>query len=74
MSARITLHCDTVWREGACIGRLMTDAESIAEARVAARSYGWRTTTSHDYCPGCSGQGPQTADAVVAVLRPESQP
>lgn len=71
MSHRITLHCETLWAESACATQLMTDADSVPEARQAARARGWRCGTSGDYCPGCSGQGPQPAGAVVAVLHPE---
>jgi hypothetical protein len=74
VSARITLHCDTVWRESACAHQLMTDAGTIGDARIAASTRGWRTTPSGDYCPGCSGCGPQPADAVVAVLHPRRAP
>lgn len=74
MSVRITLHCNTVWRESACATQLMTDAHTTAEARAAARARGWRTNGAGDFCPGCSGQGPQPADAVVAVLHPRSRP
>ncbi|EYT83997.1 hypothetical protein CF54_04110 [Streptomyces sp. Tu 6176] len=70
MSVRITLHCNTERRESACATWLMTDAESRDEARAAGRARGWRTTASGDYCPACSGQGPQPATAVVAVIHP----
>ncbi|RZU28214.1 hypothetical protein EV284_6380 [Streptomyces sp. BK022] len=69
MSVRITLHCNTVWRESACAGFLTTDAHTAEEARAAARARGWRTPpTGKDFCPPCSGQGPQPADAMMVVL------
>lgn len=71
MSTRINLHCDTLRAESVCATQLMTDADSIPEARHAARARGWRCNTSGDYCPSCSGQGPQPASAVIAVLHPE---
>lgn len=71
MSVRITLHCDRTWHDGSCPTQLLTDAGTIGEARTAARARGWRTNSSGDYCPSCSGRGPQPADAVVAVLHPE---
>ncbi|MFD6324222.1 hypothetical protein ACFWOL_15430 [Streptomyces sp. NPDC058442] len=74
MSARITLHCNTVWRESACAHQLLTDARTVEEARAAARARGWRTAEDDDFCPGCSGLGPQPADAVVAVLYPGGRP
>ncbi|WP_439947217.1 hypothetical protein [Streptomyces sp. BBFR109] len=75
MSARITLHCNTQWQYAACASQLVTDARTIEEARAAARARGWRThPNEHDYCPACSGLGPQPADAVVVVLRPEARP
>lgn len=74
MTARIVIHCDTLWRESVCATRLMTDADSIPEARHAARARGWRCNPSGDYCPRCSGRGPQPADAVIAILHPERTP
>lgn len=71
MSARITVRCDRMWRYGGCTSQLLTNAGTIGEARVAARARGWRTNSGGDYCPACSGRGPQPADAVVAVLHPE---
>lgn len=56
MSARITLHCETVRGPHACPTSLMTDAHTVAEARVAASALGWRTSPGGpDYCDGCSG-------------------
>lgn len=75
MSARITLHCDQTWQYGSCTSQLLTDAHTIDEARTAARPRGWRChPDGRDYCPTCSGHGPQRADAVVAVLHPEGRP
>ena len=74
MSARITVHCERMWRYGSCTTQLLTDADSIPEARQAARARGWRCNPSGDYCPTCSGGGPQHAGAVVAVLHPERTP
>lgn len=71
MSARITIHCERMFRYGSCATQLLTDADSVPEARQAARARGWRCNTGGDFCPGCSGGGPQRADAVVAVLHPE---
>lgn len=71
MSARIAIHCERMFRYGSCTTQLLTDADSIPEARQAARARGWRCNTGGDFCPGCSGGGPQRADAVVAVLHPE---
>lgn len=73
MSARITLHCDTQWREAACASQLMTNATTITEARTAARARGWRTGEGNDFCAGCSGLGPQPAAAVVAILHLRSK-
>lgn len=75
MSARITLHCDTQWRYGSCPTQLLTDADTIHEARAAARARGWIThSNGRDVCASCSGRGPQSTDAVVAVLHPERTP
>lgn len=71
MSARITVHCNTTWPEGTCARQLLTDARTVTEARGAAAARGWRSVDEHDYCPGCSGRGPQPAHAVVAVLHPQ---
>ncbi|MDX3637784.1 hypothetical protein PV728_47950 [Streptomyces europaeiscabiei] len=72
MSARITLHCDTQWQYGNCPTQLLTDADTVTEARAAARAQGWVThSNSRDMCASCSGRGPQPAGAVVAVLHPE---
>lgn len=69
MSARITLHCNTEWRYGGCTGQLITDAHALEEARTAARQRGWRCHSNDlDYCPACSGNGPQPADSGIAVL------
>ncbi|MHB9857666.1 hypothetical protein [Streptomyces sp. YIM S03343] len=74
MSARITVHCDRMWRYGSCTSQLLTDATTLDEARAAARYRGWHTTPRGDYCPACSGRGRQPASAVVAVLHPERTP
>lgn len=75
MSTRITIHCDTMWRYGSCPTQLLTDADTVDEARAAARANGWVThSNGRDMCATCSGQGPQHADAVVAVLHPERTP
>ena len=72
MSASITIHCNTEWREGGCTGQLFTDAATTDEARTAAAARGWRIhTDGRDYCPGCSGQGRQPASAAVIELHPE---
>lgn len=72
MSARITIHCNTEWRYGSCPGQLLTDADTVDEARTAARAQGWIThSNGRDKCASCSGRGPQPAGAVVAVLHPE---
>lgn len=56
MSASITLHCSTVWRESACTGAITSYCSTTAEARAAARAQGWRSHPSDvDYCPACSG-------------------
>ena len=72
MSARISLHCDSADRYGICATQLLTDAHTLDEARTTARAHGWRTTSSGDYCPACSGHGRQPATAVVAVLHPRT--
>lgn len=71
MSARITIHCDTMWRYGSCSAQLLTDARTLDEAYAEAERRGWYINGTPDHCPACSGQGPQPADAVVAVLHPE---
>jgi hypothetical protein len=72
MSASITIHCNTEWRYGNCPGQLLTDADTVDEARAAARAQGWVThSNGRDMCASCSGRGPQPASAVVAVLHPE---
>ncbi|AIV35564.1 hypothetical protein [Streptomyces sp. CCM_MD2014] len=59
MSARITLHCNTLWRDGSCTSQVMTDARTVEEARTAAGRRGWRShPDGTDYCPPCSGGGP----------------
>jgi hypothetical protein len=75
MSARITIHCERMWRYGSCTTQLLTDADTVDEARAAASARGWRIhANGRDYCPGCSSRGPQPASAVVAVLHPERMP
>lgn len=75
MSARINLQCDTQWRYGGCPRQLLTDANTVDEARATARAYGWIThSNGRDMCASCSGRGPQPADAVVAILHPERTP
>lgn len=72
MSASITIHCNTEWRYGNCPGQLLTDADTVDEARAAARTQGWIThSNGRDKCASCSGRGPQPANAVVTVLHPE---
>lgn len=72
MSASITIHCNTEWRYGNCPGQLLTDADTVDEARAAARAQGWIThSNGRDMCASCSGRGPQPAGAVVTVLHPE---
>ncbi|MEL3944838.1 hypothetical protein [Streptomyces sp. LNU-CPARS28] len=74
VSAQIMLRCNTEWRYGGCTGQLITDAHTTGEARAAARERGWRCPGGgRDYCPACSGHGPQPADAVVAVLHPRGE-
>ncbi|MYS44087.1 hypothetical protein GTY23_23210 [Streptomyces sp. SID5998] len=74
MSARISLYCNAQWEYAACASRLMTDARTVEEARAAARARGWRThPNERDFCPACSGGGPQPAEAVVAVLHIKDQ-
>ncbi|MGV2914606.1 hypothetical protein [Streptomyces alfalfae] len=59
MSARITLHCNTLWHDGGCTTQIMTDAHTVGEARTAAGLHGWRSHPNGlDYCPPCSGTGP----------------
>jgi hypothetical protein len=74
MSARITLHCNTTWREGTCAAQLMTDAQTVEVARAAARAHGWRShPDGRDYCPPCSGAGPARGP-VVLHLHPRRTP
>lgn len=75
MSARIVIHCDNRWKYGGCPKQLLTDADTVTEARAAARAQGWGThSNGRDTCASCTGRGPQRADAVVAVLHPERTP
>ncbi len=74
MSARIVISCNTMWQYGGCTTQLTTDADSIPEARQAARARGWRCNPSGDYCPGCSRSGPEPASSVVAILHPKRTP
>lgn len=74
MSARITIHCDQMWRYGSCTSQLLTDADTVDEAYAEAERRGWSINGTPDHCPACSGRGPQRADAVVAVLHPERTP
>ncbi|WP_367138937.1 MULTISPECIES: hypothetical protein [Streptomyces] len=71
MSARITLHCDQLWKYGSCPRMLITDAVTLDEARRVARAEGWRTVAVGDFCPGCSGTGPRPG-APVVLLHPQS--
>lgn len=66
MSARITLHCDQMWKYGSCTSQLFTDATTITEARAVADQCGWRVGPGGDYCPGCSGR--PTAEKTTVVL------
>ncbi|WP_328739903.1 hypothetical protein OHA91_22885 [Streptomyces erythrochromogenes] len=75
MSASITLHCNTVWSEAACIGAITIYCWTTDEARAAARAAGWRSHPGDvDYCPGCSGSRPRSPRASVTRLsRPPQQ-
>ncbi|WP_428950970.1 hypothetical protein [Streptomyces sp. cg35] len=69
MSARITLHCDTLWRYGGCTSTLLTDAATIAEARAAGAGLDWRHSGRRDYCATCSGsRRSRPAGDVVRLL------
>lgn len=71
MSARITLHCDTLWRYSACTSQLITDALTLVQARQAGRARGWRPhPDGTDYCPNCSGTHRQRPGAHVVHLHP----
>lgn len=73
MSARITLYCDQMWRDGSCTAQLITDARAIPEAREAADQLGWRThPDGADYCPGHSGQPGGRPGTNVIRLHPDS--
>jgi hypothetical protein len=66
VSARVTLHCNTLWRYGSCTSQVMTDAATVEEARTAAGRNGWRShPDGKDYCPACSGVGPVRSLTVI---------
>lgn len=69
MSARITLHCNTEWRYGTCVGQIITDARTVEEAREEAGRQGWRSRSNNrDYCPGCSGTAHVRAGTAIVHL------
>lgn len=55
MSARTTLHCETVHGFSSCAASLMTDGITHSEARAVGAACGWRYSGGKDYCPACSG-------------------
>ncbi|WP_328434525.1 hypothetical protein [Streptomyces sp. NBC_00425] len=76
MSARTTLHCETVHGYSACAASLITDGFDAAEARQIGAAHGWRHSGGKDYCPGCSGSRmrPRVIVAVPEAKTLEGRP
>ncbi|MDT0381395.1 hypothetical protein RM572_21795 [Streptomyces sp. DSM 42041] len=73
MSARIMLICERLHGDyGVCAATLLTDAQTIADARAYGARLGWYWSPQvrQDLCPTCSGRQPTRGPSVVH-LRPE---